>query len=206
MTDTSPSKAEDVFFFLGMHTAYWNKAEEALDKLLVNAIGDAAKAHILTAGANAAKRASYLKHIYEECHTKSPWQSVALAALEAFDTLRLNRNVLAHSVALGLSGDAGILEVKMKTQHRSKRMHKLIQVDANRIAEEVSQVIHLTKHLNLLRGHIYHVDGTHIDIIDALRGQRPALPGKFPPPALLQTPESQNYTEPLIRRGSPPAE
>jgi len=203
---TELSKSEEIFMFLGFHTAYWNKAEEALDKLLVNAIGDTAKAHILTSGANAKKRVQFLKLIFEECCPEEPWIDVALAALTAFDALRKNRNVLAHGVALGLRDEEGELNLKVKTLHASRRAHKQVSIDGDKLVDEVNQVRALTAHLNTLRAHIYHRDGAHIEIIDVLRRERPALPDKFPLPALLQTPESQNYSEPLIRRSRPPEE
>lgn len=84
MSEPPLSKTEETFLYLGIHTAYWNRVEDALDKLLICTIGDAQKAHI--------------------------------------------------------------------------------------------------------------------EITDVLRGERAALPDKLPLPALLQTPESQNHTEPVIRR------
>lgn len=204
MADTPPfSKTEETFLYLGFHTAYWNRLEEALDKLLICAIGDAAKAHILTAGANAGKRVQYLKRIYEECCADEPWQDVALAALTAFDRLRSNRNVLAHGLALGLEDAGGALDLKVKTKNESKRLHKRVTVSGDRVILELDLVIQLEKHLTQLRQHIYHFHGAHAEITDALL-PRLSLPDRFPEPAFLQTPESQNYTEPLVLRRSPP--
>ena len=206
MSDSPPvSNSEDTFLYLGFHTAYWNRAEEALDALLVCAIGDSAKAHILTSGANAARRTQYLKAIYEECCAEKPWLETALAAVAAFDALRKNRNVLAHGVALGLDEADGTMDLKVQTLNPNKRLHKRVRATQGAVAEQVLKVMQLNKHLRLLRRHIYHRDGAYRDIADVL-SERPPLPDRLPLPALLQTPETENYTEPLIRRGSPPAE
>lgn len=200
MTELPLSKTEETFLYLGLHTAYWNKVEEAVDKLLICAIGDTAKAHILTQGANAKTRAGYLTTIYKECCANEPWKDVALAALAAFNVLRKNRNVMAHGLAIALSDADGAVDLKVRTLNTSKRLHKRVKIDLERVIQEVDLLIGLRKHLDRLRLHIYHLEAAFIDVQVVLSGERPALPDKFPLPALLQTPESQNYREPLIRR------
>src|SRR5687768_1969058 len=164
MTEEPLSKIEETFLYLGFHTAYWNRAEGELDKLLICAIGDSAKAHILTSGTNAAKRASFLKAIYEECCSEESWAEVAIAAVAAFDALRKNRNVLAHGMALGLDDIEGSMDLKVKTQNNIKRTHKKVTVSRDSVSNEVRLVRKLESHLSLLRRHIYHLGGAHVEM------------------------------------------
>lgn len=116
---------EEYFVNVGLLASYWNKVEGRLDDLLTCFIGDAQKAHILTSGANIARRISLLKGIVEQCHTKDPWQQTVLAALAAFDVLRQNRNTVIHGVATNLKEADGVVVVRSTNNDQS--LHQELQ-------------------------------------------------------------------------------
>jgi hypothetical protein len=201
MAKSDLNPMESYFFHLGLLTSYWNKAEERVDLLLTNFINSAQIAHIVTHGAQAARRAELLKNIADECCKEDPWQKTLLAAMEAFDRLRRNRNIVVHGLADTLQVTAGAMELVTATQNPKAKTLTSTRVTGKQVFDQLEQVVQWVHHMDELRSHIFHNTGAAAKLQDILRERAP-LPDKFPLPELLQSPEIQKPKGPQVRRVS----
>lgn len=171
---------EEYFFYVGLLTAYWNKAEGELDDLLACFIGDEKVAHILAGNQPIATRTAYLKRIVEQCHPGAKWHEVMTTTLDAFDVLRQNRNTIIHGTATRLDSVTGAVAVRAATKNPAKKSYRIVAMNKDEVVKQLDLVIRMGNQLAGIRARLYR-GGPGAKLSDLFRfGANPTLPGKFP--------------------------
>jgi hypothetical protein len=124
--EASEKRVLRLFALVGLAALNWNSVEEMLERLIWYYIGPDDIGHIITAKLHNVSRCEVLTNLVDAREAHADIRARVIHFVKAFDTLRVNRNTLIHSVRFSLNHGEGELSLeRLKKSVRTREYDTL---------------------------------------------------------------------------------
>jgi hypothetical protein len=141
------------FAQIGAATLSWNSAEEALERFIWYYLRSDEVGHIVTSKLHNVGRLDVLRNLVDACESVADIRTRIDHFLDAFDILRLNRNVIVHSVSFSLHGGEETFNferLKKSIRTREYDTYSMPLETLEKLNEQIEQLISFGKTVLLI--------------------------------------------------------